>query len=199
MTATSQWYQDNFFKLQVTHTPTRDTEPLSQATLVKMFAAYRAFFNRLCLCLYLYLCSISTEQTANNFISNWVSFVVKPTCFWLSLWWRLLCLDGVWSVPVRVVQGREAEVMQWHDHTIALQFCTGRHRRLPLRVFCWCLDQLQVCEYDGWWCGGALLHCNCITGGWTRRDSTLSVSLSPADINTAAPPPAPAARGTLQR
>ena len=24
----------------------------------------------------------------------------------------VLCLDGVWSVPVRVVQGREAEVMQ---------------------------------------------------------------------------------------
>ena len=49
-----------------------------------------------------------------------------------------------------------------------------------VNVTTWCTTDLQ------------LHHC-----GWTRRDSTLSVSLSPADINTAAPPPAPAARGTL--
>ena len=196
MTATSQWYQDNFFKQQVTQTPTRDTEPLSQATLVKMFAAYRAFFNRLCLCLYLYLCSISTEQTANNFISNWVRFVVKPT--WLSLWWRVVCLGGVWSVLVWVVQGRE--VMQWHDHTIAMQFSWVETGDIPLLVFFCCLQAWSISLWI--WRHGAAVHY------WP---AIASLRLDPAwlhivrviesgrYINTAAPPPAPAARGTLQQ
>ena len=109
--------------------------------------------------------------------------------------YRVFLLLWLWVLHGACCRGRE--VMQWHDHTIALQFYTGGGLRpafYDVLLVSWPASSLWIR-----WFGGALLHCNCITGGWTRRDSTLSVSLSPADINTAAPPPAPAARGTLQR
>ena len=110
-----------------------------------------------------------------------IIFVVEGGVSWLGM--ECSCMSGA----------RE-EVMQGHDHTIAMQFYTGG----DLTMFCCCLDPLQVCEYDDMVrrCTTELQLHHC---GWTRRDSTLSVSLSPADINTAAPPPAPAARGTQQQ